>query len=279
MGSGGFTMVWAYDGSLTLLASATDFQILYQKLTVRNFFVIIKYELQLLFSMFSTSLWPVYMHHKFHRTNPRNKNFRSTKPKFSNIFGGSWPRTGSQLLSQDSPKIPKSHLKKPQKINNVETWWNLISKPINSSSSLKSSRGNIFFCGDRTICRWVRACTIFEDQNIFKKITSPRSGRAINFSLDMHVGLRAIYKDQTWNFKSKFRKLGVCRNSLLGCLVTYCWLPICMRRLHGGQKAIQSLVDGSHEFTLDGLLHPPNTNFWKIEASLRPAEIVDFKSH
>ena len=52
-----------------------------------------------------------------------------------------------------------------------------------------------------------------------------------------------------------------------------------MRRLHGGQKAIQSLVDGSHEFTLDGLLHPPNTNFWKIEASLGPAEIVDFKSH
>ena len=38
-----------------------------------------------------------------------------------------------------------------------------------------------------------------------------------------------------------------------------------MRRLHGGQKAIQSLVDGSHEFTLDGLLHHLIPTFGKLK--------------
>ena len=182
-----------------------------------------------------------------------------------------------QLLSQDSPKIPKSHLKWPQNLNNVETWWNLISKPINSSSMLKSSRGNIFFCGDRTKCRWVRAESIFEKQKIKKKSQVPDPGRAINFSLDMHVGVRSIYKDQTWNFKSKFRKLGVCRNSLLGCLVTYCWLPISMRRLLGGHKATQRLVEGSLEFTLAGLLHHLIPTFGKLKrvwvGRIRPIQI------
>ena len=182
-----------------------------------------------------------------------------------------------QLLSQDSPKIPKSHLKWPQNLNNVETWWNLISKPINSSSMLKSSRGNIFFCGDRTKCRWVRAESIFEKQKIKKKSQVPDPGRAINFSLDMHVGVRSIYKDQTWNFKSKFRKLGVCRNSLLGCLVTYCWLPISMRRLLGGHKATQRFVEGSLEFTLAGLLHHLIPTFGKLKrvwvGRIRPIQI------